>query len=338
MQEKRCFQAFFTLLTLILLLTSSVLVAWMQAPDASGSMDSAALPSADTLSDEAPYVATAQKTGVQNFLLCGKDRASGLYDVIILAQLDANTNTASLVQIPRDTYAAYTENDYKKLNGAASALGGIDKMAEFLAANLGIPIHHYAQIDLDTVGEIVDAIGGVTMTIPADMDYEDSAQGLSIHLKAGEQTLNGDMAEQFLRFRSGYVTADLGRLDAQKAFVSAFLSEVKHASLPKLLRIVGKLYGRVKTDLSLKETARLVVTALKLSPDTIRMMTLPGEAVRTGVDSGAWYYVIQRDAAYRMISDTLRITEESIPTRTFDPLERFTNADYPHFEAIYRKQ
>jgi len=286
-------------------------------------------------SGDIPVVCT-RKEGVQNFLICGKDRASGLFDVIVLAQLDVKNNLASIVQIPRDTYAAYTEKSYKKLNGAAAALGGLEGLRSFLSGNLGIPIDHYALVDLDCVGDIVDAIGGVTLDIPADMDYEDKAQGLSIHLKAGKQTLNGDMAEQFLRFRAGYITADLGRLDAQKLFISAFLTEVKeHTNLPTIIRIVRSLYGRVETDLSIGSTLKLVASALKLRPDRLTMATLPGEATRTEENAGAWYYVIKRQAAYETVNRLLNVYETPIAEEAFDPDERFTSTDYPHFGAIY---
>lgn len=297
---------------------------------------SPALPS--DVSEELP-VAAVRRDGVQNFLICGTDRASGLYDVIILAQLDMKSRAASLVQIPRDTFAAYTDGSYRKLNGAASALGGIDAFADFLEETLGVPIDRHLLIDLDCVGDIVDAIGGVTLDVPVDMDYEDTAQGLSIHLKAGRQTLDGDTAEQYLRFRSGYVTADLGRLDAQKRFVAAFLEAVKeHSSLPDLIRIVRTLYGRVTTDVPIGEAIRLISAALKLSPDRLTMETLPGEATRTGVDTGAWYYVLCRDAAHGTVDRLLNVTDTPLPAHAFDPKERFTDASYPHFEAIYRRR
>jgi LCP family protein required for cell wall assembly len=285
-----------------------------------------------------PAVST-RREGVLNFLIAGKDRASGLLDVIVLAQLDTKRGTASIVQIPRDTYAEYTERDYKKLNGAASALGGLDGLCGFLSASLGIPIDHYALVDLDCVGDIVDAIGGVPIDIPTDMDYEDTAQGLSIHLKAGRQILNGDTAEAFLRFRSGYITADLGRLDAQKLFISAFLTAVKeNTSLQTLVRIVRTLYGRVETDLSIGSTLKLAVSALKLRPEALTMATLPGKAVRTEETAGAWYYVIHRQAAYDTVNRMLNVYDTPIAQEAFDPLERFTSTAYPHFDAVYREK
>lgn len=283
--------------------------------------------------------AAVRRRGVENLLICGKDRASGLCDVIIVVQLDSVCHKASLVQIPRDTYAAYTEDSYRKLNGAPASLGGVRGLAAFLSKNLGVPIDHYALVDLDCIGDTVDAIGGVTLTIPTDMDYEDRSQNLSIHLKAGKQTLSGDLAEQFLRFRSGYVTADLGRLDAQKLFLSAFLTDIKeNCTLPTIVRIVRTLYGRVETDLSLGDCVRLASAGMKLSPERLSMETLPGEAARTDGDSGAWYYILYRDAAYDTVNRMLNVSEVPLPSSRFDPEARFTSEAYPHFDAIYHSK
>ena len=294
---------------------------------------------AETESDGITANASAptRKNGVRNFLICGKDRASGLCDVIVIAEIDSVHHTASIVQIPRDTYASYSDGGYHKLNGAPAALGGMAGMSLFLSEALGIPIDHYALVDLDCVGDIVNAIGGVKLNVPIDMDYEDVSQGLSIHLKAGEQTLNGDLAEQFLRFRSGYKTADLGRLDAQKRFVSALLSSVKkNCTLPALIRIVRSLYGRVEADLSIGECIRLAATGLRLSPDRLSMETIPGEAVRENGDSGTSYYILSRNGAYDTVNRMLNPFDAPLCQAAFDPKERFTSNEHPHIDRIYR--
>jgi anionic cell wall polymer biosynthesis LytR-Cps2A-Psr (LCP) family protein len=52
------------------------------------------------------------------FLFLGTDRAVGLCDVIMLVRADYTDGALTVLQIPRDTYAAYTDKSYKKLNGA----------------------------------------------------------------------------------------------------------------------------------------------------------------------------------------------------------------------------
>ncbi|MBO5305810.1 MAG: LCP family protein [Clostridia bacterium] len=165
---------------------------------------------------------TAAKGGVCNLLFLGRDDAAGLCDVLMLVSFDLDFGRLHIVQIPRDTYFSYTADHYKKINAAPRVLGGADKLADELAAALGVGIDGYVEFDLDFVQAAVDAVGGVEIDVPCDMDYDDPAQNLSIHLKKGTQRLTGKEAVGFVRFRSGYARADLGRMDAQKLFLASF--------------------------------------------------------------------------------------------------------------------
>ena len=70
----------------------------------------------------------------------------------------------------------------------------------------------------------MDRIGGVDMYVAYDMYYSDPEQNLYINIKQGQQTLMGKDAEGFVRYRSGYIMADIARGDAQKMFISPFIS------------------------------------------------------------------------------------------------------------------
>ena len=83
----------------------------------------------------------------------------------------------------------------------------------------------YAMVNFDVFARVVDLFGGVDFDVPVDMDYEDPYQDLYIHLKAGEQHLNGEEALQVMRFRSGYAMADLERVNVQRNFVQAAMDQ-----------------------------------------------------------------------------------------------------------------
>jgi anionic cell wall polymer biosynthesis LytR-Cps2A-Psr (LCP) family protein len=88
------------------------------------------------------------------YLVLGKDRASGLTDVMMLVSVDTAEKSAAIVQIPRDTYARYTENGYRKLNGAITALGA-DGVCDFVEENMGVLLDGYFVFDLDTFAKAV---------------------------------------------------------------------------------------------------------------------------------------------------------------------------------------
>ena len=158
-----------------------------------------------------------------NLLVLGKDDSSSLCDVIILVNVNTADKKLTALQIPRDTYINLGEDSYKKINGASKSLGGDIELCEKISESMGIDIDGYVSFDGDFVREIVDVLGGVELYVPIDMDYEDPYQNLSIHLKKGKQTLNGDQAISFVRYRKGYLRADIGRIDAQKIFLSALV-------------------------------------------------------------------------------------------------------------------
>ena len=236
---------------------------------------------------------------VCNFLLLGVDSTERLTDVIMLVSLNSTSRSLSVAQVPRDTYAEYTDAAYRKLNGAYSTLGGGREVADFLEKILGITIDHYIVLDLEVLSETVDAVGGVEITVPEDMTYFDEAQGLSIDLKAGNQLLDGDKAVQFIRYRAGYVRGDIARLDAQKIFLSAFFERLASCPKPKLITVAQKLIANSKNDISLEDCFDIISNAIKIEEKNIIFFTMPGADVRT--DGGAWYYVINKKETVEML-------------------------------------
>lgn len=274
-------------------------------------------------------LAVGGESGVFNVLVLGRDRAAGLTDVMMLVSLDANSQALRVLQLPRDTYADYTSSSYKKLNAAYAKLGGRG-LVEFLNHHMGIPVDRYVCIDLSVFGEVVDSIGGVKVNVPADMDYDDPAQSLHIHLKAGEQVLSGEQAQMFVRFRSGYALADVGRMDAQKLFLSSLASQLKSSmTASRAIDLACSCFGKVKTDLTLRECISCVKSLMSVELSSMHMATLPGASAEPR-GGGAWYYILNRAATEQLLTDTFG------QHVAFDPDGVFTNAKKSGYEAIYR--
>ncbi len=273
-----------------------------------------------------PAISLLPKTD-RTVLVLGKDAVGHNTDVILLCRLDGKTGRATLLQIPRDTFIA-VEDTPKKLN----ALYGIclaevrraeakkpekramETVTSQLAEALGTAIDDYILLDLRVFRQAVDAVGGVTLTLPADLDYDDPEQGLHIHLKQGSQTLNGEAAEQFIRFRADYIRGDLGRIDAQKLFLAAFFRQVREEASPTQLIALGEiLLPGVVTSLAVTDLPGLIGTVGSLPLSAVRMATAPGETTQSGR-----YYVLNR------MGMTVLLTEAYRPGRRgFDPDHRF---------------
>lgn len=281
---------------------------------------------------ETAQVSTPEGDEICNLLLVGRDESAGLADAIILVSFNLTRSSATLLQIPRDTYAEYTSKSYKKINGALSELGA-KGLCEFLSGTLCVPISYYAVIGLDALGEVVDTLGGVEVDVPFDLDYEDRAQGLYIHIKKGKHTLDGKGAQHFVRYRSGYSEGDIGRIDAQKIFLSALIRGVKQKMTALTLASLAiKMLDDVNTNLPITKIASLAKAAISLEDQRIRFVTLPG-APAVANKSGASYYVISKSSAARLMSEYLGGFADG---EGIDRDGKFMNESYEEFCDIYR--
>lgn len=269
-----------------------------------------------------------QRGEICNILLMGLDSEAGLCDVMMLVGIDTDGGTATVMQIPRDTYAAYTEASYKKLNGAYSRLGGAKETADFIGRTFGIQIQHYACINLDTFSNVIDALGGVDVELPFDMYYSDPEQGLYIDLEHGRVHLDGETAQQFVRYRSGYDDGDLGRIDAQKLFLAAIFEKLSDSLSPVTTAKLAAALDGVETDMGISDMLLLGADVLGMRGENICMLTLPGKEA-TATESGASYYVLSRDATAEAVREYFGADGE------FDPEGKFLNSRYDSFEQIY---
>jgi LCP family protein required for cell wall assembly len=204
------------------------------------------------------------------------DDHNGGSDTNILVAVDAANDSIYGVSIPRDT-KAIINGEAHKINFAYNA-GGTALMAETISDQLGIPVDYTVQVDLQGFVALVDAIGGVTFDVPVDMHYEDPYQDLYIHIDKGLQTLNGENAMKVVRFRSGYASQDLGRMQTQQAFLKAAAQQtLTPTNLNKIDDFVKIFQSYVETDLSLGNLAWLGKEAIAMGSDAVSFSTLPNE-------------------------------------------------------------
>lgn len=298
--------------------------------------------------DEGDDVTAPSSETKYNFLVLGHDRAANLADVILLVSFDTENGSLALMQIPRDTFLDYGGSHYKINSMYSSMYNQTDKeksdnrdleaaraFATTLEETLCVKIHYVTVMDLDGFSAIVDAIGGVDIYVPYDMVYRDTDQGLNINLREGQQTLDGDKAEQFVRYRSGYVQGDVGRGDAQKLFMTAFIQSLKNnLSVGTIGEIVRAVYEHVDTELSISDMIYFGKEVLGLELSNVNMMTLPGEAKTSG-NTGASYYVMNREASIAVIDEYYNIYDFAVTDDIFDRDLDFCNTTDSEMEAAY---
>lgn len=201
-----------------------------------------------------------------------------LTDTIMLFCFDPEYKKVDVISVPRDTYYHRDGFDSQaecKINAAykGNPLNTAYAVSDILE---GIPINYYAVVEYDDVRLIVDEIGGVPMYIEKDMNYEDpyDKPPLSIHLKAGQQTLNGDDSVKFLRFRKGYLEGDLGRVKAQQEWVKSAIKQTLSLGLGMV--DVAKLgCQEIDSDITVGAAVKMAKLAVGMPAENIQTHTIP---------------------------------------------------------------
>lgn len=266
-----------------------------------------------------------------NLLVVGKDDVSDLADVVILLNIDLSNESVMFLQIPRDTYVNVGTGDYKKINGLSKQLGGDVAMCKAVAETMGVHVDGYVSFDTSLVKTMVDALGGIEVCVPLDMDYDDPYQDISIHLKKGRQLLNGDEAVGFIRYRSGYLRADIARIDAQKIFVSAFAQKLlDKVTLKDGIQLLNLAAKYVRTDVKLCELLELGVSLRKIATENISFATMPGEEVRSK-QSNAWFYILSKSGCDKLLKNIGAVKD-------FDEEHVYSDKMRDEFEQIYERK
>lgn len=291
---------------------------------------------ADSGDDTPTYSVPLDGQEAYNFLIVGHDRAADLADVSMLVNFNVKDCTVRLMQLPRDTYVNYDGYWYHKINGVYNyykdsnaenpELEGIKGYAEFLEKNLCVKIHYYAVMDLDQFVNIVDALGGVDMYVENDMEYVDPNANppLKINIKAGQQTLDGAMSEQFIRYRYGYVQGDIGRGQAQKQFMAALFNTVKNkVSLLNIGKVCGIINDNLITNMTTQNIIYFANIAKTVKLENIIMLTLPGN-FSAGSD-GLSYYAINKEGTLEAVNSYFNIYADAITPEIFDKDAVFNN-------------
>lgn len=220
---------------------------------------------------------------------CSIDREAGAggSDMTILLHVADGRRSAYGISIPRDTLVDRPDCtvDGKTIPGEtgatwneALAVGGAACTVKQVEAVTGIYVDHYMVVDFGGFKGMVDALGGVEVCIPDDIDDDEH----NIHLDAGTQVLDGDASLAYVRQRSSTPNSDLGRMKRQQAFIASMLTKVMSAQMltqpHRVTQFASALAGSIQTDPEIASVGKLADLARSLRNaqlDKIRFVTAP---------------------------------------------------------------
>ena len=238
-----------------------------------------------------------------------------LTDTIMVASYNPNTQKATLLSIPRDTYTGKNPSKataYQKINSIYSRNKDPNEVLDAVNDITNLGLQYYAIVKTEGFIKLVDAIGGVTFNVPIDMDYDDTSQDLHIHLKAGEQVLDGDKAEQLVRFRHNndgtsypeeYGDNDLGRMRTQREFIMTVIKQTARVeNIFKIGEILDVAEENVITNIDFNAIKDYIPYAVEFNTENLLTATLPGVSTNKN-DAGTWVYIHDEEETATLIQE-----------------------------------
>lgn len=197
-------------------------------------------------------------------------------DALMLIRVDQATHKVTMVSVPRDT--PYELNGKTVKLNQAFAEGGPTAAVEAVQSVTGVSISYYAEIQFAGLADFVDSIGGITVNVPYTIDYIVYTHDQdTVHIDAGQQTLNGTQAVALARMRSSYTdqNQDAARQANVRAMTVALMSTVLHKPVTEIPGVVQQLSTCVSTSMGMNTLTSLALDFAQADTTTLYTCTGP---------------------------------------------------------------
>ena len=254
-----------------------------------------------------------------NIAVFGTDADGTRTDVMFVVSFNSDTKEIDLISVPRDTRVQMSDEMMQGLvdrnragfipyQGGQKGMCKINEIHAFAGEGyrseystmalenlLGIEIDYYVKFTTSSFRYVVDAIGGVEFNVPMNMSYADPEQGLYINLRAGTQILDGDKAEQLVRYREGYASRDLKRIEVQQEFMQAVMEKILNTEtiLSNIVPLTKIVLSYVETDVTILDALKYLKYIDDISLDKVTMETIPGV--------GGSYYIYDKEGLKEIV-------------------------------------
>jgi LCP family protein required for cell wall assembly len=272
----------------------------------------------------APTVVVKPKSirDTENYLILGMDQRPNergwRTDTIIVVAVDYDAKQVGLLSIPRDLWVDIpgygmgrinqvdVQGEIQKYPGGGPALA-----QKVILDTLGIPTKSWVRLRLEALPELVDALGGVTVTLTCplheltpDPKAPDSGKYVHFDLPAGKVEMDGATAAKFARYR--YASSDFSRAARQQQLIWAIREKALETNIiPKIPELWNTLSKTFKTDLSLLDVIRLARFGSGLSANQVHGVTFSKAAMTDAKVGPAWVVKVVDPAQVQKEIDNL---------------------------------
>lgn len=221
-----------------------------------------------------------------NILLLGTDTGDlrlnyGRTDAMMVLSLNVETGDMKLVSLVRDLLVDIPYMQIKNRINTANAFGGPLLAVKTVNEVLGLNIQHYCSINFKGFEEVIDDLGGVTLTLSGGEAADTGAKNTT-----EPQLLNGKQALNYVRIRR--LDDNFGRNERQRKLLASVLGQVKQSGYEQMMAAVTAGFKAIATNLSTSEVIGLLPVVLS-SSGQLEMLSLPrtGEYRLATTEAGA---------------------------------------------------
>ena len=238
-----------------------------------------------------------------------------LTDTIMVASYNPNSQRAVLLTIPKDSYTGKNTKRAtasEKINAIYNLTKDPQETLDAVNDLTGLDIKYYMIVRTEALIELVDAIGPIEYNVPIDMNYNDPTQDLHIQFKKGLQEIDGEEAEELLRFRKNddgtsfppeYGDNDIGRMRNQREFITAVIDQtVTAGNITKLGQILDIASRNLITNVDFNAIKDYLPYAVEFSTENLQTASLPGTTPDLTTTNNVSIFVVDKEETEELIN------------------------------------
>lgn len=222
------------------------------------------------------------------------DSMVGRSDTMMLMTVNPNEERSSIVSIPRDTYTEIVGRGHQDKINHAHAFGGASMAVNTVQNLFDVPVDYYVSVNMESMQQIIDAIGGVTITPPLTF-----TQGEYTFTEGQPMTMNGSQALAYSRMRKSDPEGDYGRQFRQRQVIESTMRSLASLdSIRNYSTILGAMSENMRTNMSFDDMVDMF-NNYRSSANEVEQLQLSGQGTYI---EGIYYDIIPDEEINRVRS------------------------------------
>jgi LCP family protein required for cell wall assembly len=290
---------------------------------------------------ETPETASSRITVLLTGIDSSPTRRHALTDTLLVVSADPAARTGVMASIPRDlarfplwsggTFSGKINSllTYAQRNPREFPDGPTTSLVKEVGYLLGVPVHYYAAVNLEGFVELIDLVGGVTVTNEraiSDPAYGGWTDGrpVGFYLGKGRHRLDGQEALAYVRSRKGVGDNDFTRARRQQQLLLALQKKMTDpAMLPKLPAVLAAAGDTIKTNFPASRLSEMLDLAAEIDEGDVKRIVLGPPYARNPGNGGGYILVPDMEkfaeASIRLFGEDSRYHEDDAGSATPAP-------------------